>query len=1317
MAARLIEGPVGPGSTFTVLAAAEEAARAGTAFALVLPTRAAREHARNELARRLGACDPRAVTSLPGLARRILGAKAPPLATPRERDVYLAQALAELPGEDAGLALRFRGFRRGLLGVFAELEQNGLSERELERALRRARLDPSRATRLHAAYRGYRERLAGGKRRRTAPVLATEPDLLHRATLALKGWGEGPDAVYPRVLPALLLLDGYSDLSPRQVELLRVLAARVPDLRVTWPTRDEGQTTTAFEWTDLTRAALLEAGFEAEGRAAAPEDPRPPALRRIADRLFAPPASPAERVASPNSTGSAEALDISAEIAESAEIAPCERRGDCEATPASTSDSASASDPTSTGLCLVRAASREDEVEYALARARAWVQAEPCRRWNQALIIVPDVMRYRAPLERVGRELGVPVRVRGPLPLSRSPLVQGALCFLRAAASFELAPLLVAAACPAFGLHPDEADRLSRAARRQGLPATGAPELWLRLARELGGPAGALLERCHALGHELSDALREARDRAEEDAFREGELDALLRARPTTREGAAVARRALDELVRPTALALLGPRPDLGAVLHAADEAAARRQLLALLADLERLAAPLPERAPAELPLPHEAEAPRAAAGAGDHASLAEVFVARVEEEVNAARYEPTDRRRDVLHAVDVREARAWEADAVFVLGLVEREFPRPEGEDAFLPEATRRALSGRALARGGLALRLPVAAERAAEERFLFYAAATRARRALWLLYPGFTASGTPRSPSRFLSDVEALFAPEDLPALRVERTPGDLVSDEPELLLTTPALRRFAYRRVAAVARPDGREAERVRLAAALFEELLVDPLERARAALALQRPRARRELASPAALRARALSSVYSASELEAFATCPFRHFVRYQLGARPVDDLASRGLDALRQGRVVHGALERVYAEGEEPIAAFEREFQKMVRQLDVGMDEDAFRRQALAALLAFVHEDDPSFRARTSLEPWGFELPFGPETEAGPLVIDAPELGGQIRLRGQIDRIDLVQADVTRRPSSPSERASPAGSTTTKTAPPSGPTPESAAPEGPREAQVSAAERPHEAQASAAERTREAQASAAERTREAQASAAEQAHTAQGSAAERTREAQASAAEQSHTAQGSAAEQTREAQASAAARDLGPSPESEAPPAPAAPPRRPRGFVTDYKLGGREVDSAYLSAMHQGARLQVPLYLLALERVFGVEPLGAAFAALGTRRRTGIVEPAVGASWEHGMDERRVKLHKVPLRRTLERAEEHVRRIVAGIAQGLIEPLPSDVGDCDRCDARDVCRLELSDRRRVARRGRPLPVLPPEAFLPAGPRAS
>jgi PD-(D/E)XK nuclease superfamily protein len=1175
---------------------AEVARVAGRSVVLLLPGRSERARARQSLARRLGGCDPRLATSFGGLARRILGTQAPRVATERERDAYLAQALSELPGQAQHLTLRYRGFRKGLLHVFRELETNGLSEQELAGHLERARLDPQRAGRLHSAYRGYRSRLhAGGKRAQDAkaPALVTEADLLHQAAEAL-GESDAPATS----LPQLVIVAGFSDLSPRQLEFLDALAGAtgIGEVQVHWATPPaSGQPSSpGLAWPAQT-AALLEQsfGFErAPSPSSAPE--RPEVLERLQAELFAP-ASPA--------LGPGELGDPSA-------------------------------------LRIVRAASREDEVELALTQVRAFVLERAAGGWRDVLIVASDPERYRTLLTRVAAELSVPLRVEGRRALTSAASVRGALALLEASARFDLGPLLVAAASPALGLEVEEADRLARAARRRGLPVLGTAERWRSLARELGGPAGTFLLEAAELGLAIEETCEEELERIERASyeargdFSQGSL--------TTRGATGEIHKVLRRLLRPARLKALGDRPDAAAIQRAAAEAAAQRELLKLLEDLDRLGAPLYSEGGAQ--------------SGGAALRPSEQLVARIAEEIRAARFEPRDTRREVVSVVDAQSARNRCADLVLILGLVEREFPRAPGEDQFLPEATRRALSGRKLNEASEgALRLPTAEDHAAKDRHLFYAAATRARRELWLLYPGFSSHGAPRPASRFLGEVEALLSPEAREAVTLKRSPGQLISDDPEHLLTWRALRRFAYRYMSAVARPS--TGERSQLGVALFDRLLKDPYERARMALSLGKPDPR--------LRPRpaeALGRVYSSSELESYATCPYRHFVRYLVSARPVDDLAHSGLDALRRGRVVHDALERVYRDGVSPQAAFEREFARGVKDLDLGMEEDAFKRQALRAIEAFVGEDDPAFRSCGELDPWQFELPFGPETDAGPLRIQAPALGGAIALRGQIDRVDI-------------KRGIPAPELSSRGAGGTAPvelTSEAQGPETP-----SSGETPPSAETGPG------------------ASVAKAARPSAGG--------------------GAAPEASREdARGPIPLQDRSPQPTRAAPAAGSGAPRdtsaMPAGFVTDYKLGGREVDNSYLDSMHKGNKLQIPLYLLALQRVFGVRPLGAAFAALGTRRRTGVVEPEVGARWEPRLDEQHVHLHKVALDRTLSRAEDHVRRIVTGIAQGLIEPSPEDAQDCLRCDAQDVCRVDRDRARRIARRGRALPILPPQAFL-------
>lgn len=346
---RLLLGPVGPGSTFSALDFAVEASRAGQRCALVLPSRAARDHARNELARREGRCDPGSVYTFAGLANALVRRRGVRVASARERDAALAAALTGLAEPEHDLALQFRGFRQSLLRVFQEVEHNGLSPGVLAGVLRRARVPEPRAERLTRAYEGYRQHL---RRRRWV----SEADACRQAAQALAR-GQVTHT------PQRVVFDGFTDFSPRQLDLINALALAAEETIVVWPCAEGAETNAAFVGAARVRAQLVRLGFAEEQRpTSGVRDPRPPALRALAAGLFCP--------------------------------AP---------TPSATAD----------GLRVIEAASRDDEVALALHAARDFVLAEAGRRWTDVLVIAPNLRAYRAALERCGASLGVPVRVRG----------------------------------------------------------------------------------------------------------------------------------------------------------------------------------------------------------------------------------------------------------------------------------------------------------------------------------------------------------------------------------------------------------------------------------------------------------------------------------------------------------------------------------------------------------------------------------------------------------------------------------------------------------------------------------------------------------------------------------------------------------------------------------------------------------------------------------------------------------------------------------------------------------------------------------------
>src|SRR5262249_8304362 len=68
-------------------------------------------------------------------------------------------------------------------------------------------------------------------------------------------------------------------------------------------------------------------------------------------------------------------------------------------------------------------------------------------------------------------------------------------------------------------------------------------------------------------------------------------------------------------------------------------------------------------------------------------------FWKRVESAAAMTPLRVEDGRRNVVHVLDVYEARQWLAPVVFVCGLVERHFPQYAREDALLSDSVRRRL------------------------------------------------------------------------------------------------------------------------------------------------------------------------------------------------------------------------------------------------------------------------------------------------------------------------------------------------------------------------------------------------------------------------------------------------------------------------------------------------------------------------------------------------------------------------------------------------------------------------------------------------
>ncbi len=159
-----------------------------------------------------------------------------------------------------------------------------------------------------------------------------------------------------------------------------------------------------------------------------------------------------------------------------------------------------------------------------------------------------------------------------------------------------------------------------------------------------------------------------------------------------------------------------------------------------------------------------------------------------VELALSLERFRLPDRRRNVVHVMDVFEARQWELPIVFVCGMMERHFPQYHRENPLFGDALRR--------RAGL----KTSSDLQAEEKFLFEIATTRATEATILSYARFDHSGEEHLPSFFLAG-HGMTACERRIRPRASRT---ISKRPPAPIRSDSALSRLSeiHRRIAATA-----------------------------------------------------------------------------------------------------------------------------------------------------------------------------------------------------------------------------------------------------------------------------------------------------------------------------------------------------------------------------------------------------------------------------------------------------------------------------------------------------------------------------------
>ncbi len=349
---------------------------------------------------------------------------------------------------------------------------------------------------------------------------------------------------------------------------------------------------------------------------------------------------------------------------------------------------------------------------------------------------------------------------------------------------------------------------------------------------------------------------------------------------------------------------------------------------------------------------------------------------------------------------------------AAFVLGFSDGEFPHRHRSVELIDDAEREWLE-----RGGVKLG-PSRRSRSLDERMLAYIAVTRPSERLWVSYPAADDQGRAIQPSPYLADclralgwdsssVETLRGTAELPRVADVSTVGDLSAG------LAVAMRSLAER--------PSRTIIDAEAWLAVYEEVRAKRCPGAEGALRALAPTRKAALSADAILALHGQTLATSVTRLEAFAKCPFQHFAKYELRLTPrrVNEVG-----ALHWGRLYHAMLEEfvnVLAYNGESLAALTDQqitdrlaqiADSAVSALNDASPLDAAAKKILRSRGArdlAVSIRAQQLRAAPGLRPRFTERAFGSDaTGSLPAIVLKTPKGRTVRLRGRIDRIDLVQ---------------------------------------------------------------------------------------------------------------------------------------------------------------------------------------------------------------------------------------------------------------------------------------------------------------------
>jgi len=636
---------------------------------------------------------------------------------------------------------------------------------------------------------------------------------------------------------------------------------------------------------------------------------------------------------------------------------------------------------------LVAAADARTEVEACareilrLARQRGW-------RFRDMAVVVRELETYRDLIAAVFASYGIPYFIDTRRPLSHHPLTELVRSALEAVANGW--PTEAVVRCLKTDLLPisrDEADRLENYALEHGIEGAAwvRDEPWTYRRRyTLDDNDRAAAEA----GLQDLEEINAARDRALGPLRR---LAERLQAAVCARDMAAAVWDMLDEL---------GVAAALERWMEAAEAAGKPEEVQEHARAWQGMMQILDELVDAM----------------GDQQLSMGEFRQIVEAGLESLRIGLVPPGLDQVLVGSVERSRQPDIKAAFVLGASDGSFPKRPAEDVIFNDRERELLAETRLVLS------PTSRAMLLREQYLMYISLTRASDFLWVSWPTADKQGREIAPSFVVRRLRELF-----PDLKVQPVPVEPASDEGWLermvdgeRLTALLAARLRRHRAGEQAGP---------LWWSMYQWVARDPELRRRAEgvfAALDHHNAVPPLPPPVAQDLYGATLRTSVTRLESFAACPFQHFAAYGLGLKERPEWR---LDRLQAGIFLHAALRRFVDELRERGTDWGQLDDASARTLaDACVDEllpalggelmlssarhaflgEVLRRTVRRAVWVLTEH-----ARRGRFRPAAVEVAFGrPGAAWGPWVIP---LAGEreLRLRGQIDRVDLAQDDAGR----------------------------------------------------------------------------------------------------------------------------------------------------------------------------------------------------------------------------------------------------------------------------------------------------------------